>query len=152
MRVIDGIDALNALSGQELGISSWTTIDQDRIQAFADATGDHQWIHVDVDRARQESPWGAPVAHGYLTLSLLPMLTEEIYRVDGISAKINYGLNRVRFPNAVTAGSQVRARTTLLDLEQTAPNQHRARYQTRIEIKGTDKPACIAEHLGVYVV
>ncbi|MBA1149350.1 MaoC family dehydratase [Ectothiorhodospiraceae bacterium WFHF3C12] len=152
MRIIDGIEELKSLTGEELGVSDWVTIDQDRIQAFADATGDHQWIHVDVERAERESPWGAPVAHGYLTLSLLPKLTEQIYKVEGPTAKINYGLNRVRFPNAVKSGSRVRGRTRLINLEQIAPNQHRGTFETIIEVEGADKPACIAEGLVVYVL
>lgn len=152
MRIIEGIDDLKALAGEELGVSDWVTVDQERIQAFADATGDHQWIHVDMERARRESPWGTTVAHGYLTLSLLPMLNQQVFTVKGVSARINYGLNKVRFPNAVRSGSRVRSRCTLLDVEQTAPDQHRARYQTLIEIEGVDKPACIAENLGVYIV
>src|SRR5680860_1866046 len=97
MRIINGISELQTLVGQEIGVSDWIEITQDRINLFADATGDHQWIHVDVLRAELESPMGGPIAHGFLTLSLMPMLRSQTYRIDGVTAGINYGLNKLRF-------------------------------------------------------
>ena len=104
MQVLENIDALQALVGQEVGTSDWVLIDQERVNLFADATDDHQWIHVDVERAERESPFGEPVAHGFLTLSLLPRLTSEIMEVRGVTTKVNYGLDKVRFIAAVAVG------------------------------------------------
>src|SRR3954465_1079469 len=107
MRTFNKLSELPALVGQELGVSDWTTITQEQVDKFADATGDHQWIHVDPERAKQ-GPFGGPIAHGYLTLSLAPVLFGQVLRVDGISMGVNYGLNKVRFPAPVAVGSKVR--------------------------------------------
>lgn len=140
---------LHARVGQEVHVSDWMTITQERINAFAEATGDHQWIHVDVDRATRESPYGAPIAHGYLTLSLcVPLrglvdVTKPI--APGVTNVINYGLNKLRFPNAVRAGSRIRGKFTLQAVEQVAPNVLQITEQYTAEIEGVAKPACIAE-------
>src|SRR5208282_5425552 len=110
-------DELPKLAGQDMGTSDWVLIDQDRVNKFADATGDYQWIHVDVERAKKEMPGGKTIAHGYLTLSLIPMLGSEIMRMTGVSRGINYGSNKVRFTNMVPVGSRVRGRQKLLAVE-----------------------------------
>jgi acyl dehydratase len=141
-------EELPKLAGQEMGTSDWVTIDQDRINKFADATGDHQWIHVDVERAKKEMPGGKTIAHGYLTLSLIPMLGAEILRVTGVSRGINYGSNKVRFTNMVPVGSRVRARQKLLQVEPKAGGLQMTNEIT-IEIEGQERPACIAETISL---
>ena len=137
--------------GEVLGESPWTNISQEMIQAFADATGDHQWIHVDVERARREAPWGAPVAHGFLTLSLIPQLNQKAMTVTGPAATINYGMNKVRLPSAVKSGSDIRSIIELVDVQDVDEKRVLATYKTVIEIKGEDKPAVVAENLAMYV-
>jgi acyl dehydratase len=141
-------DDVSALAGQEVGVSDWVTIDQDRIDKFADATGDHQWIHVDVERAKKEMPGGKTIAHGFLTLSLIPVLGADILRVDGVSRGINYGSNKVRFTNMVPVGSRVRARQKLLSVEPRSGGLQLTSEFT-IEIEGAQRPACIAETIGL---
>lgn len=141
-------DDLPSLAGQEVGVSEWVLIDQDRINKFADATGDHQWIHVDIERARKEMPGGKTIAHGYLTLSLIPMLGNQILSVTGISRGINYGANKVRFTNMVQVGSRVRGREKILSVEPRAGGLQMIAEMT-IEIEGQDRPACIAETIGL---
>ena len=133
--------------GAEVGVCEWLEIDQQRINAFADATGDHQWIHVDVERATRESPFGAPIAHGYLTLSLLAHFAQSCIKAEGIKLAVNYGLNRVRFMAPVRVGSRVRARFTLADVEDVNPNGVQLTWKATIDIEGQDKPACVAEML-----
>jgi acyl dehydratase len=130
--------------GQEIGLSDWLLIDQERVNAFADVTGDQQWIHVDVERAKRESPFGGPIAHGYLTLSLLAKFAQECIAVDGIKLAVNYGLNRVRFASPVKVGSRVRARFVLAEVDD-IPGGAQLVWQAVIEIEGGDKPACAAE-------
>jgi len=134
---------LQAWVGQEIGCSDWLRIEQDRIDLFAQATGDHQWIHTDPARA-VAGPFGAPVAHGYLTLSLLPVLFETAFAIDDVRMGVNYGLNRVRFANPVRVGSRVRGRFQLLSFE---PLEGGAQMtvQATIELEGQSKPACVAE-------
>lgn len=151
MRVIQGIEELKQLVGQELGVSDWFTVDQERINAFADVTEDHQWIHIDVDRARRESPWKSTIAHGFLTLSLLPALSQPIYRVEGITTRINYGLDKVRFPAPVPAGSRIRARAVLKSLEPQGEGSYKSLIQITIEREGSERPACVAESLTLLV-
>lgn len=151
MRVIQGIDELKTLVGQELGVSDWFTVDQERINAFADVTEDHQWIHIDVDRARRESPWKSTIAHGFLTLSLLPALSQPIYRVEGVTTRINYGLDKVRFPTPVPAGSRIRARAVLKSLEPQGEGSYKSLFQITIELEGSERPACVAESLTLLV-
>lgn len=143
-----GFDELKGLAGQEIGVSGWHEITQDRINRFADATGDHQWIHVDIARAAREMPGGKTIAHGYLTLSLLPMLGAEIMRIEGVSRGINYGANKLRFTNMVPVGSRVRARQKLLAVEPKAGGLQLASEFT-IEIEGQDRPALVAETLSL---
>ena len=143
MRILDNLDALAAMGGEELGVSDWLEIDQDRVDRFAEATGDHQWIHVDVDRAAS-GPFGGTIAHGYMTLSLIPALSHSIFSVETDGARLNYGLNKVRFPNPVKVGSRVRAHATLAELvDVPAGKQLVVRYT--LEIEGEEKPACVAE-------
>ncbi|MEV4236480.1 MaoC family dehydratase [Nocardia sp. NPDC049737] len=149
MKVFNGIGELEQAVGTHLGYSEWHTVTQEQIDLFAEATGDRQWIHVDPERAAQ-GPFGTTIAHGYLTLSLLPQLVWQVYRVDGVKMGINYGSNKVRFPSPVPSGTRVRAGVELVKLEPTkAGVQVTARVT--IEREGGDKPACIAEALSVLV-
>lgn len=146
------IDFLRPRLGTEIHVGPWLSIDQERIDAFASVTGDLQWIHTDPERARRESPYGTTVAHGYLTLSLLPFLTQSNHpdhfaaNYPGMRFRVNYGLNRVRFPAPVTAGSRVRARTMLRDVERVGEGVQ-VSYLLTVEIDGGEKPACVAESL-----
>ena len=149
MRVFNGIDELKDAVGEQLGHSDWHTVTQEKVDQFADATGDHQWIHVDPERAKA-GPFGGTIAHGYMTLSLLPMLNAQIYRIDGLSMGINYGTNKVRFPAPVPVGSRVRAGAELVEV---TPNAQGAQavIRTTIEVEGGQKPACVAESVVVLV-
>ena len=143
MRTFTTFDELTAAVGEDLGVSEWLEISQDRVNAFADATGDHQWIHVDVERAK-EGPFGGTIAHGYLTLSLVPWLGTQVFALETPGAKLNYGVNKVRFPHPVRVGSRVRAHVSVADLTDIpAGKQMQLKYV--IEIEGEDKPACVAE-------
>ncbi len=135
---------LHALKGSELGTSEWVEVTQDRVNLFADATGDHQWIHVDVDRAKAESPFGGPIGHGYLTLSLLIPMWSEVLVVRDATMAVNYGLNKVRFPAPVPVGSKLRLTATLTDVEQVAGGLQ-VTVSAVIEADGASKPVCIAE-------
>jgi len=141
-------DDVAKLVGQETGVSDWVEIAQDRIDKFADATGDHQWIHVDVERAKKEMPGGKTIAHGYLTLSLIPWLTGGFLRIEGVTRGINYGSDKVRFTNMVPVGSRVRARSKLLAVEPKAGGLQ-LRNEVTIEIEGQQRPACVAETIGI---
>ena len=149
MRTFANLDELAAAKGKHLGTGDWLEITQDRIDTFADATGDHQWIHVDAEKAKA-GPFGATIAHGYLTLSLIPMLGKQIYTVTGISMGINYGLGKVRFPSVVPVGSRVRASIELVDVVD-KPQGKQVTVRTTVEIEGGDKPACVAESIALYV-
>jgi len=142
------LERLQAQVGQEVHTSDWLQVTQQRIDAFAEATGDHQWIHVDAERAARESPWKATIAHGYLTLSLYPMLrglvAAERPPFPGVRQVINYGLDKLRFPNAVVAGSRVRGRCVLLKVEAVTGGLQVTEQYT-VEIEGQPKPACVAE-------
>ena len=148
MQVITSIEQAQSLVGSELGVSDWMQIDQLRINDFADVTGDHQWIHVDVERAKAESPYGAPIAHGFLTLSLIPALSKDNFRVQNAKLVINYGLNKVRFLAAVPVDSRIRVRSELADV--VAKDQSTVDLTVRhtIEIDGVDKPAAVAEMIA----
>jgi acyl dehydratase len=137
---------LEAALGQTFGPTEWLLIDQDRINKFADATGDHQWIHVDVERAKKEMPGGKTIAHGYLTLSLLPRLSAGVYRIRRTSRGINYGSNKVRFTAPVPSGSRVRLHQVLKSVEDIAGGV-RMTFDSTVELEGSDKPALIAEAL-----
>jgi len=139
-----GIADAKAQIGQEIGVTDWMLIDQERVNAFAQVTGDQQWIHVDVERAKRESPFGGPIAHGYLTLSLLAKFAQECIAVEGVKLAVNYGLNRVRFTAPVKVGSRVRARFVLGAVDD-IPGGAQIVWQAVIEIEGSDKPACAAE-------
>ena len=145
MRVISSIEDAVATVGQELGVSQWIAVDQDRINAFADTTGDHQWIHVDVERARSESPYGTTIAHGFLTLSLIPALSKDNYRVDNAKMGINYGLNKVRFLAPVPAGSLVRLRSDLVDAKKVNDSTIDLTVRQTVELDGSERPAAVAE-------
>ena len=142
---IDGIDGLKAAAGQHLGYSDYVEVTQDQVNLFADATGDHQWIHVDVERAKA-GPFGAPIAHGYLTLSLSPALLPQILRVTGVAMGVNYGTNKVRFPSPVPVGSKLRLGASLLSVEDVAGGAQIAMELT-FEVEGAPKPSCVAELL-----
>ncbi len=149
MREFETINDYAAQVGKEIGVSDWVLVDQDRINKFADATGDHQWIHVDVERAKKEMPGGKTIGHGYLTLSLIPMLTHSISHVKKVSRGINYGSNKVRFTSPVPAGSRVRARQKLIAADPVQGNGIRFTAEITIEIEGQDRPACIAEVMSI---
>jgi acyl dehydratase len=151
MKVIKSKDDALATVGQELGVSRWVEIDQGRIDAFADVTMDHQWIHVDVDKARAESPYGATIAHGFLTLSLIPGVSKDNYRVENAKMGINYGLNKVRFMSAVTVGSRVRVRSELADVNMVADDTVNLTVRHTVEIDGVEKPAAVADLIARYV-
>lgn len=142
-RVLSGVDELKAAVGQHLGYSDYLEISQERVDQFADATGDHQWIHVDVERAKS-GPFGGPIAHGYLTLSLGPMLYPTVVRVEGFSMGVNYGANKVRFPSPVPVGSRLRLGVKLLDVEDVAGGVQMTMEFT-FECEGAAKPSCVAE-------
>jgi acyl dehydratase len=135
-----------SLVGQEIGVSDWLEITQDRVNRFADATGDHQWIHVDIERATKEL--GAPIAHGYLVLSLIPFLARNIISYTGVSRGINYGSNKVRFTNTVPVGSRVRMRVKMLSCEARGGG-FQITNQCTIEVENEDRPACVAEIIGL---
>ncbi len=139
-------DDLHTLIGQEVGVSDWVEITQERVNQFAEATGDHQWIHVDVERANREM--GGPIAHGYLTLSLIPFLGAGLLRVSGVTRGINYGSDKVRFTNMVRVGKRVRMRQKLLNVQPKAGGLQMTSECT-IEIEGEDRPACVAETISV---
>ena len=149
MRVFDGIADLEKAVGTHLGHSEWHTIDQDQIDAFAAATGDHQWIHTDPVKAA-DGPFGTTVAHGFLTLSLVPMLTWQVYKVEGVKMAVNYGADKLRFPSPVPVGSRVRA---AVELTSVTPNKLGYQIATRvtIELDGSVKPACVVDMLAVVV-
>ena len=145
MKVISSIDDAVGLVGQELGVGEWKEIDQKRIDAFADVTEDHQWIHLDVERAKTESPYGTTIAHGFLTLSLIPALSRDNFRVDNAKMAINYGLNKVRFLAAVPAGGRIRARSELVDAEKVGDTMVNLTVRQTVELDGSDKPAAVAD-------
>jgi acyl dehydratase len=146
MREIASLDELKTLIGQEVAVSDWIEITQDRINRFADATGDHQWIHLDVERAKRESPYGTTIAHGFLTLSLLPMFLERSLVMRDVKMGVNYGTNKVRFPAPVPVGSRLRARIALLSVEDIAGGAQVV-WLVTMEREGSDKPVCVVESI-----
>ena len=142
-RVITGVDGLKAAVGEHLGYSEFFDVSQERVNQFAEATGDHQWIHVDVERAKT-GPFGGPIAHGYLTLSLGPMLYPTVVRIEGFSMGVNYGANKVRFPSPVPVGSKIRLGVKLLEVEEIA-NGVQMTMEFTFECQGASKPSCVAE-------
>ena len=149
MRVFNGIDEVEKAVGEHLGYSDWLEIDQKRIDLFAEATGDHQWIHVDPERAK-DGPYGKTIAHGYLTLSLLPVLGTQIFSLEGLKMKVNYGSNKVRYPSPVPVGSRIRGGAVFKSLERTAKGANLVVGYT-IEIEGGERPALAAETVVVLV-
>ncbi|MFJ4408916.1 MaoC family dehydratase [Streptomyces sp. NPDC088910] len=150
MRIFDGLTDLADSEGEDLGAGDWIAVDQERIDAFADVTGDHQWIHVDPDRAAS-GPFGRTVAHGYLTLSLLAELTTRLYRVDNVSFAVNYGLDRVRFVTPVLEGSRIRATARLAEAAR-LDAAVQVRLESTIEIEGSRRPAAVVTSLARYIV
>ena len=146
MLTITGIDELKSHVGQELGVSDWHEVTQEDINAFADVTGDHQFIHVDLDRAK-ETPFGGTIAHGYYTLSLLPKFSYSMYSFDGFAFGLNYGLNKVRFPAPLPVGQKVRMRAELVDV-QDVPGGVQITTKATFETENGDKPVCVAESLA----
>jgi acyl dehydratase len=151
MKTIGSIDEAIALIGGELGVSRWVDVDQSRIDAFADVTMDHQWIHVDVEKAKTESPYGATIAHGFLTLSLIPGVSKDNYRVENAKMGINYGLNKVRFLAPVTVGSRIRVRSELVDAIKIADDTVNLTVRHTVEIDSVEKPAAVAELIARFV-
>lgn len=147
-RMIDGIDGMKALVGEHLGYSPYVEITQEQINTFAEATGDHQWIHIDVEKAKA-GPFGGPIAHGYLTLSLGPMLSPQIFGVSGISMGVNYGTGKVRFPAPVPVGSQLRLGATLQSVDDVQGGAQ-VTMEFVFEIEGASKPSCVAEVIFRY--
>ncbi len=145
---IEGIEGLKAKAGEHLGYSEWKVVTQEQVNLFADATGDHQWIHVDLDRAKA-GPFGGPIAHGYLTLSLTPALLSEVMNVSGISMGVNYGIDKLRFPSPVPVGSKLRAGVQLASVEEVTGGAQ-VKLVVTYEVEGSPKPACVAEIIFRY--
>ncbi|CAM3211625.1 acyl dehydratase [Williamsia muralis] len=149
MEVYRGIADLEAAVGQELGPSDWFPIEQDRVDGFADVTEDHQWIHVDTEKAAS-GPFGATIAHGFLSLSLVPYFVSQLRRIEGAKMGVNYGLDRVRFPSPVRAGSRIRGRTVVKTADRIDENSIQLVMRTTIEVEGSDKPGCVADLVSRY--
>lgn len=149
MYVIDELEGLQGLTGEVLGTSDWLPIDQARVNAFADSTGDHQWIHVDLDRAAA-GPFGGTIAHGYLTLALIPFFSSQVFSIEAPGARLNYGLNKVRFPAPLKVGLRVRDRVTFIHVNDASTGKQLTFGHT-IEIDGQQKPACVAEAVVLLV-
>ena len=147
--VIETFEDLKALEGQEIGVSGWKDVTQDQINQFAESTNDHQWIHVDIERAKNQMPNGKTIAHGYLTLAMIPAMTAEFIEFKSLKNAINYGVNKVRFTNMVQVESKIRARATIKTTRQRA-GAIQVIGDTTVEIQGQDKPACIAETVSFY--
>jgi len=148
MRTFTSVEDLKSAVGEELGTTEWLTVHQSRVDRFAEATDDHQWIHVDEGRAK-DGPFGGTIAHGYLTLSLLPRFTWELYTIEGTKAGINYGLNRVRFIHPVRVGSRIRSTATLTTVDEVPSGaQLVVSHRVDVEVEGTPKPACVAETIS----
>lgn len=147
--VIESLEALSSYVGKHLGYSNYIEVTQEKINLFADATGDHQWIHVDVERAKS-GPFGTPIAHGYLTLSLAPVLIPEIVAVKGVTMALNYGANKVRFPSPVPVGAKVRAGVTIAEVE-SVNGGSQVTFAVTFEVEGAPKPACVAEVVYRYL-
>ncbi len=149
MKILQTLAELTALVGQEVVVSDWTTITQEQVNLFAQATGDHQWIHVDVEKAKA-GPFGGPIAHGYLTLSLLPQFFQSSLKIEEARMGVNYGLNKVRFPAPVPVGSRLRARMKLLKYEPIDRGGFQMTWESTIEREGGTKPVCVAESMARY--
>jgi acyl dehydratase len=145
---VNGIEELKALVGQTIGPSEWREVTQADIDAFAELSGDHQWIHVDVERAKTESPFGTTVAHGNLTLSMIDGFRPELLESTGFKLGVNYGWNKIRFPAPVPAGSRIRATVEALSIEDVGGGWHQITQKWTVEVEGSQKPACVAESVG----
>jgi acyl dehydratase len=143
-----GIEGLNGLLGREIGPTEWRPVTQEMIDAFAELSGDDQWIHVDVERAKRESPFGTTVAHGNLTLSLIDGLRRELIASKGFALGVNYGWNKVRFPSPVPAGSRVRARAEVTEIEEVGGGWWQVVTRFTVEVEGSEKPACVGDSVG----
>ena len=150
MRTVPAVSALPGLVGQEMGTSDWHEVTQEEVNRFADATGDHQWIHVDPERART-GPFGGTIAHGYLTLSMIPVLMSGVVKVEGVRMGLNYGTNKVRFPAPVPVGSRIRATGVLKEANE-VPGGVQAVFEVTVNVEGQDKPSCVAETVVRYLV
>jgi acyl dehydratase len=151
MRIFNGFDEIRSAVGTEIGASEWIEITQDRIDKFAEATCDEQWIHIDQDRARQELPGGKTIAHGLLSLSLAPMFIREVMELKGLKNTLNYGADRIRYLAPVPAGSRLRGRTTIAEVEDVPPDGLKVNYHLVIEIEGGKRPACVAELIALHM-
>jgi acyl dehydratase len=151
MKTMDSMDDVLGSLGADLGTSDWVRIDQSRIDLFAEATGDHQWIHVDVERAKAESPYGSTIAHGFLTLSMIPILSKDLFVVRGAKMAVNYGLNKVRFVSPVPAGSRIRLHSEVAAVDKTGDNTVNLTVRHTVQIEGNDKPAAVVELIARYV-
>ena len=149
MRSVHGVEGIKSVVGEHLGWSDYEVVSQEQVNLFADATGDHQWIHVDVERAKKEMPGGKTIAHGWLTLSLVPRLASTLYRVKTRSRGLNYGANRVRFTGTVPAGSRIRLRLTIKSVEAMKDGGTRITNEGTMELEGRDRPVLVAETIGV---
>ncbi len=147
MRTFTSADEIRQAKGEELGTSDWLVIEQDRVDRFAEATGDFQWIHVDAERAAA-GPYGGTIAHGYLTLALIPSLLKQVYRVTGARMGLNYGLDKVRFITPVPVGKRVRASSCMVDVTDVADGAVQVTFETTVEVEGSQKPACVARHIS----
>jgi acyl dehydratase len=145
---IDGIEGMKALQGKTIGPGEWRTVTQEDIDTFADLTGDHQWIHTDVERARNESPFGTTVAHGNLTLSLIDGMRLDMIKSSGFKLGVNYGWNKVRFPAPVPSGSRVRATAEVVEVDEVGGGWWQIVTRFTVEVEGNDKPACVADSVG----
>lgn len=148
--VVPSVSAFKEFVGKKLGPSDWVVVTQERIKAFAEATGDHQWIHVDEERAARESPFGGPIAHGYLTIALAPALLPQIMRVEGLRLAVNYGLNKLRLPAPVPAGSRVRLSVEIKGVRELGGSAARVSMGFHFEVEGSAKAACVADAVYVY--
>lgn len=145
---VQGIEGLKGLQGREIGPSEWRTVSQEDIDTFADLTGDHQWIHTDVERAKKESPFGTTIAHGNLTLSLIDGLRIELLKSTGFKLGVNYGWNKVRFPAPVPSGSKIRATAEIVEIEDVGGGWFQIVTRFKVEVEGNEKPACVADSVG----
>jgi acyl dehydratase len=150
MRIFDGFDDIKAAVGSEIGVSDWVEITQERINLFAEATCDEQWIHVDQEKASRELPGGKTIAHGLLSLSLAPMFVRSVMGLKGLRNTLNYGADRIRYLSPVPAGSRIRGRTTIAEVEDVPPDGLRVNYHMVIEIEGGQRPACVAELIALH--
>ncbi len=150
MRHFKDFEEIRAAVGTELGASDWIEVSQDRIREFAHATGDNQWIHVDVERAAREMPAGTTIAHGLLTLSFAPLFVRSVMSLDGLRNTLNYGANRVRYLSPVPAGTRLRGRVSIMDAEDLPPDGLRVTYNVKFEMENRERPACVAEVIAIH--